>query len=302
MRYSNTPAPTPLTLEKFPSSNRRTAVVIFAAAVAVVACSRDPNVLKERYFTSGNSYVESGKYREAILEYRRAVRADGTFGEARLRLAEAYEHVGDTQNAFREYVRAADLLPDRMDVQIKAAQFLLVAGRFADARARAEALAASGDRGGVGEGTDAWWAGYRAEVPRVAVPDPALQRAWDYGVFNQAGLTPPDGVAATLQGPWMAETGLPPWSNDYHFNINLQMIYWPCLPTNRPGHLRPTAKKPFLPRGISPFRGAVGEAAARLLCYNARFPSRQFPAIPRPRSRVGRTRTAALPVFARNVQ
>src|SRR5262245_23266916 len=34
MRYSNTPAPTPLTLEKFPSSSRRSAVVTFAAAVA----------------------------------------------------------------------------------------------------------------------------------------------------------------------------------------------------------------------------------------------------------------------------
>jgi tetratricopeptide (TPR) repeat protein len=125
-----------------PMINRSWRVVIFAAAVAVVACSRDPNVLKQRYFDSGNSYVESGKYREAILEYRRAVRADGTFGEARLRLADTYERVGDTQNAFREYVRAADLLPDRVDVQIKAAQFLLVAGRFADAQARAEKVLA----------------------------------------------------------------------------------------------------------------------------------------------------------------
>src|SRR5262249_38208671 len=34
MRYSNTPTPTPLTFEKFPSSSRRIAVVTFAAAVA----------------------------------------------------------------------------------------------------------------------------------------------------------------------------------------------------------------------------------------------------------------------------
>ena len=71
---------------------------VFACVVAVAAasaCSRDPNVLKMRYFEAGNTYVESGKYREAILEYRRAVRADATFGEARLRLASTYERTGD---------------------------------------------------------------------------------------------------------------------------------------------------------------------------------------------------------------
>lgn len=89
---------------------------------------------------------------------------------------------------------------------------------------------------------DKWWADYTRSVPRVSLPDPVLQRAWDYGVFKQAGMTPPHGVPATLQGPWMAEDGLPPWSNDFHFNINLQMIYWPALPTNRANHLAPIWK------------------------------------------------------------
>jgi hypothetical protein len=64
-------------------------------------------------------------------------------------------------------------------------------------------------------------------------------RLWYYGLVKQAGLTTPHGVAATLQGAWMEENRLPPWSNDYHFNINLQMIYWPCLSSNRTEHLQP---------------------------------------------------------------
>ena len=113
-------------------------LLIILAAAATTMCARDPNAVKMRAFEAGNKYVEAGKDREAILEYRRAVNADGTFGEARLHLAAAYERTGDMQNAFREYIRAADLLPGRTDVQVKAGQFLLVAGRFEDARARAE--------------------------------------------------------------------------------------------------------------------------------------------------------------------
>ena len=37
----------------------------------------------------------------------------------------------------------------------------------------------------------------------------------------------------------MEEYRLPPWSNDYHFNINAEMIYWPALATNRLEHFAP---------------------------------------------------------------
>ena len=85
-----------------------------------------------------------------------------------------------------------------------------------DAAERARALAAAADLGEDSARADAWWTDYWRGVPRVSLPDPALQRIWDYGLFKQAGLTPPEGVAATLQGAWMAETELPPWSNDCH--------------------------------------------------------------------------------------
>jgi putative PEP-CTERM system TPR-repeat lipoprotein len=111
---------------------------IIVVMLSAAACSRDPEVAKQRHLAKGNAYFEAAKYREAILEYRTAIRYDAKFGEARLRLAEAYTRTSDRQNAYREYVRAADLLPDRADVQVKAGNFLLVAGRFDDAKARAE--------------------------------------------------------------------------------------------------------------------------------------------------------------------
>ena len=87
--------------------------------------------------------------------------------------------------------------------------------------------------------TTAWWRDYWRSLPRIRLPDPVLQHALDLGLWKQGGLTPPQGVAATLQGPWMEDDRPPPWSNDYHFNINVQLVYGPCLATNRADHLAP---------------------------------------------------------------
>jgi alpha-L-fucosidase 2 len=87
-----------------------------------------------------------------------------------------------------------------------------------------------------------WWKSYWADVPRINLPDPALQEIVQYGLYKQAICTPPHGIACSLQGPFNEEYQLPPWSNDYHFNINIQMIYLPALASNRPAHLDPLWK------------------------------------------------------------
>ncbi len=84
-----------------------------------------------------------------------------------------------------------------------------------------------------------WWQQYWASVPQVKVPDPVLQEIHDYGLFKQACTTPPQGVAAALQGPFMEDYQIVPWSNDYHFNINLEMMYYPALMTGQYDHLDP---------------------------------------------------------------
>jgi alpha-L-fucosidase 2 len=84
-----------------------------------------------------------------------------------------------------------------------------------------------------------WWAEYWSDVPRFELPNPHLRFLYDYGMYKFSGLTAPQGTAATLQGPWIEEYQLPPWSSDYHFNINVQMCYWPAFHGNRLQHLRP---------------------------------------------------------------
>jgi tetratricopeptide (TPR) repeat protein len=90
------------------------------------------------YVTSGDEYAKQGKTREALIEYRNAVQKEAANGPARLKLAETHEKLGEIPQAFREYVRAADLLPKDAALQVKAGMLLMIAGRNEDAKVRAE--------------------------------------------------------------------------------------------------------------------------------------------------------------------
>ena len=84
-----------------------------------------------------------------------------------------------------------------------------------------------------------WWNAYWQDIPAVCLPNEKLAFIYYYGLYKFAGFTNPDGVPATLQGPWIEDHRLPPWSSDYHFNINVQMCYWPAYQANRGSHLLP---------------------------------------------------------------
>lgn len=123
-------------------SGRVGLAAVLALALCVSGCSKDPEVQKQQHFSRGQDYLTQKKYNEAIIELRNAVQIDPRFGEARYTLAEAYSQIGDSENAFREYVRAADLLKDPK-VQLKAGTLLLLGGHFDEAKARAEQVLAA---------------------------------------------------------------------------------------------------------------------------------------------------------------
>ena len=109
--------------------------------------------------------------------------------------------------------------------------------------------------------SESWWQAYIRATPVLDIPDKELSDAYYYGLAKLAGLTAPSGVAATLVGPFMDDDTLPAWSNDYHFNINAQMIYWPALAANRTEHLEPLWKLllewfPQLQENAAKFYGA----------------------------------------------
>lgn len=113
---------------------------LLCGALTVVGCSSDPEQAKLAHLQRGNELAARKEYRQAIIEYRNALRYDARYGEARLRLGEAYSATGAKDRAVAELVRAADLMPDSAEAQIKAGNALLVTGAFIDAEARADAV------------------------------------------------------------------------------------------------------------------------------------------------------------------
>ena len=89
------------------------------------------------------------------------------------------------------------------------------------------------------ESNQQWWDSYWRDIPEIEIPNRELDICYSYGLYKFAGLTNPSGTPATLQGPWIEEYEMPPWSSDYHFNINVQMCYWPAYKANRLSHLMP---------------------------------------------------------------
>jgi putative PEP-CTERM system TPR-repeat lipoprotein len=117
---------------------RRLWVLTLLVSLGASACSDE--AAKLRHVEKGQRFFEAGRLQEAIIEFRNAVARDELWGEARFKLAEAYAANGDQERAYGEFVRAADLMPENADAQIKAVTYLLLVGQNEDARTRIQRL------------------------------------------------------------------------------------------------------------------------------------------------------------------
>ncbi|MGC2245091.1 MAG: tetratricopeptide repeat protein [Terriglobales bacterium] len=123
------------------SSSRRNLIVTLTLILSLLSgCSRDPNVRKQKYLQSGQNYVEHGKYREAVVEFSNAIKADPNFAEAHLELAEAYLQLHDGDRAFRELARTVELQPGNYRAQLELTNLLIVNHEFEPARQKLDAL------------------------------------------------------------------------------------------------------------------------------------------------------------------
>ena len=86
-------------------------LILLISALALVNCSRDPQVVKKRYLESGNKYYDRGKFKEASIMYRRALSTDAKYGEAWYRLSLTFGKLGQLANAVPALRRAVELLP-----------------------------------------------------------------------------------------------------------------------------------------------------------------------------------------------
>jgi tetratricopeptide (TPR) repeat protein len=110
-------------------------VVLVGLAGALVLRWHRPDA--NAHFAKGNTLFAESNWSQAIFEYRVALQADPLRGDIRAKLADAYMHANDLGNAYQQYIRAADLLPNDVTAQLRAGDMLLLARKFDDAKTRA---------------------------------------------------------------------------------------------------------------------------------------------------------------------
>ena len=87
--------------------------------------------------------------------------------------------------------------------------------------------------------TAKWWNGVFSKVCTITTPDSWWNKFLTYQTWKLAAATAPSGKAAGLQGPWHEEYQEAKWSGDYHFNVNVQMVYGPLCRLGLHEHLLP---------------------------------------------------------------
>jgi tetratricopeptide (TPR) repeat protein len=85
----------------------------------ICGCGLDPESSKRRYLEGGNKYYNNGKYKEASIMYRNALKKDMKYGEAYYRLGLASIKLGRPTDATSTLRRAVELLPENSDVYSK---------------------------------------------------------------------------------------------------------------------------------------------------------------------------------------
>jgi tetratricopeptide (TPR) repeat protein len=97
-------------------------VLLCLLAFALASCDSDPKVARQRYLDTGNRYFNTGKYRQAVIFYKRALQKDPRFGEAYYRQALAELKLGKPGDALRALQRAVELEPNNTDAATKLAE------------------------------------------------------------------------------------------------------------------------------------------------------------------------------------
>ncbi len=97
---------------------RRFASVLLPLVVLLWSCS-SPDVVKKRYLDAGNRYFDGGKYSEAQLMYKNALKKDARFGEAYYRLGLCDMKMGRPTEAVAALRRAIELQPQNDDAAAK---------------------------------------------------------------------------------------------------------------------------------------------------------------------------------------
>ena len=115
------------------------ALVLVAALLS--GCSYfDPNVRKQKYYSSGLRYFEKGQYQEAAIQFTNAVKIDPGYADAHFQLGESYLKLQRLDRAYQELFRTVELRPEDYKARIALANVLLMGRQFPKAKEQTDWL------------------------------------------------------------------------------------------------------------------------------------------------------------------
>ncbi len=77
----------------------------------------------------------------------------------------------------------------------------------------------------------AWWKNFWKKS-FLSIPDFRLESLYYIELYKLGSLSRAGELPISLQGLWTLDGGMPPWSGDYHLDLNVEMSYWPIYTAN----------------------------------------------------------------------
>jgi len=108
--------------------------LVLVLGIVLVACNRDPQVRKQKFYNHGVELLQKGKVKEAALEFRNAVKIDPNFAEAASVLAEIDFRQGDYRSAYSLLLQSEKAKPDYLPPHKGLAQIYRLSGKLAEAK------------------------------------------------------------------------------------------------------------------------------------------------------------------------
>lgn len=116
------------------TSRMRISAFLGLVIVCLVGCTRSPEEKKARHLERGDQYYNQQRYREAVLEYRNALRIETENAHAIQRLGLAYYQLGEMGPSFPFLLKTRELVPDNLETRLKLGTMYLAARKNSEAR------------------------------------------------------------------------------------------------------------------------------------------------------------------------
>ncbi len=112
----------------------RLCLIVTLVGTVFTGCTRDPNVRKQKYFQSGQDYLQEGRLNEAEIQFRNALRLDPAYAEAHYQLALVDLRNRKWLGASQELARVIELQPENASARVEIAKLLIASGNLAQAQ------------------------------------------------------------------------------------------------------------------------------------------------------------------------